>query len=78
METMERKILGGLGVKVEISFGPMFAMVVKGGGLSRVLKPPVTGGISGSGKLLALGQNEGVNVVTSKRSGCRHGKNTFT
>ena len=24
METMERKILGGLGVKVEISFGGMF------------------------------------------------------
>lgn len=53
--------------------GPELAVVADGGGLSGVLKSR-TGGVSRHRELLALGQNQGINVVTSQCSGCRHGR----
>lgn len=44
-----------------------------GGGLPDVLEPS-TGGVSRHRELLALGQNEGIDKVTSQCSGCRHGR----
>lgn len=57
--------------------GPKLSVIGDQCGLPRVLQPPRTGGVSGRGERLTLRQDEGVDVVASQCSRCRHGKRDF-